>query len=145
MERLTKRDIKLSQIRNIPHETFYYKLQQIEDFMEDNDIKDFEELKRILTTNAVWQENQALKDKWNKLKEIVSVELGQDAEQRDSSTSEFAKEMYDNFTCVEEWVLGQMQELENVADINVGEIGNDNNVSTKEAIKVTKALKGENQ
>lgn len=130
MERLTERDIKLSQIRNIPHETFYYKLQQIEDFMEDNDIKDFEELKRILTTNVVWQENQALKDRWNKLKEIVSVELLEDTKKKDFyETFEIAKEMYDNFTCVEEWVLGQMQELEN---------GNDNNVGGKNLDNVNK-------
>lgn len=52
------------------------KLGMLEDFLEETGIMDLSELKQILTTNIVWQQNEQLKDRWKKLKEWVIKELG---------------------------------------------------------------------
>ena len=71
MERLTIRnsDGTYSQPTHTTFEKIFYKLAEIEDFMEETGIKDFAELKRILTTNAVWQDNQKHKYRWKMLKD----------------------------------------------------------------------------
>ena len=71
MERLTmrNRDGSYSQPTHTTFEAMFYRLAEVEDFLEDTGISDFAELKRIVTTNAVWQENQTLKGNWGKLKE----------------------------------------------------------------------------
>ena len=73
MERLTMRnsDGSYSQPTHTTFEAMFYRLAEVEDFLEDTGISDFAELKRILTTNAVWQENQTLKGNWAKLREWV--------------------------------------------------------------------------
>ena len=73
MERLTMRnsDGSYSQPTHTTFEARFYRLAEVEDFLEDTVISDFAELKRILTTNAVWQENQTLKGNWAKLKEYL--------------------------------------------------------------------------
>ena len=74
MERLTMRnsDGSYSQPTHTTFEAMFYRLAEVEDFLEDTGISDFAELKRVLTTNAVWQENQTLKGNWEKLKEYVN-------------------------------------------------------------------------
>ena len=40
--------------------------------MEEMGFESLEELKSDLTTSEIWEENQALKNRWNKLKDIIS-------------------------------------------------------------------------
>lgn len=76
----------------------YFRLAEFEDLLEDLGIESVEELKRILTTNAIWQENQALKDRWEKLKEYLMYTL----EEKQSSPKYYK---FNN-------VLDKMKELE---------------------------------
>ena len=48
-------------------EEAYFRLREFENLLRDLGIASVKELKRILTTNAVWEENQALKARWEKL------------------------------------------------------------------------------
>ena len=48
MDRLTKKNEKLSRIKGIPHEKFYYKLQEYEDFMEEQRFESLEELQNAI-------------------------------------------------------------------------------------------------
>lgn len=61
-------------------EEAYFRLRECDNLLRDLDIADVKELKRILTTNAVWQENQALKVRWEKLKEYLTQETEVDYE-----------------------------------------------------------------
>lgn len=47
------------------------KLGMLEDFLEETGIMDLSELKQILTTNIVWQQNEQLKDKWQKILSLI--------------------------------------------------------------------------
>lgn len=118
MERLTnknktllyseKNQINLAREKNgVDAKTIYYgkpieSLAEFEDLLEDLGVESVEELKRILTTNAVWQENQALKDRWEKLKEYIIKEINKDGDS--------------DFACAEEDILDKMRELE-LADL----------------------------
>ena len=102
MERLTIRnsDGSYSQPTHTTFEAMFYRLAEVEDFLEDNDISDIAELKRIVTTNVVWQENQTLKGNWAKLREFVGHER--------ICVDDGFQEVYDAYGCV----LDKMQELE---------------------------------
>lgn len=56
-------------------EEAYFRLREFDNLLRDLGIASVKELKRILTTNAVWQENQALKTRWEKLKEWVKNKM----------------------------------------------------------------------
>lgn len=77
------------------------KLAEFEDLMEEIGISDIPELKQILTTNAVWQENQALKDRWEKLKEFIKNEYQTNLKNNEMQGF-----------CMLKLVEAQMQELE---------------------------------
>ena len=57
---------------------FYYskkiieKLAEFEDFIEEVGLNTITELKEILTTSELWEENQKLKDRWNMLKAWIT-------------------------------------------------------------------------
>ena len=94
MERLTKKKIDIEKFseRTKSRLTQEYldmaelnnKLCEYEDFMEDNNFHNFQGLKDTLyqanmelySMRKTQQENQALQDKWQKLKEWVIKELG---------------------------------------------------------------------
>lgn len=112
MERLTRKSLEykdtwisdgsLSNIEGVVRGRAIDRLAEFEDFMEETGISDIPELKRILTTNAVWQENQALKERWEKLKEYIIKEINKDGDS--------------DFACAEEDILDKMRELE-LADL----------------------------
>ena len=106
MERLTMRnsDGSYSQPTHTTFEAMFYKLVEVEDFLEDTGISDFAELKRILTTNAVWEENQTLKGNWAKLREWL-MEFGNPMRELVVSDDE-TKYIYVSD------ILDKMQELE---------------------------------
>lgn len=45
-KRLTEKDIPLSVVRNIKHETFYYRLRELEDKIESGELRDTEEIRK---------------------------------------------------------------------------------------------------
>ena len=100
MERLTMRnsDGSYSQPTHTTFEAMFYRFAEVEDFLEDTGISNFAELKRILTTNAVWQENQTLKGNWEKLKGYI----------REKESFEFG----DYPIVYSDDVIGKMEELE---------------------------------
>lgn len=50
MERLTQKNVKLSMIKNIPHEKFYYELEKYENFLEENGFENLEDLKNRINS-----------------------------------------------------------------------------------------------
>ena len=89
-------DGSYSQPTHTTFEAMFYRLAEVEDFLEETGISDFAELKRIVTTNAVGEENQSLKGNWEKLREFV-----EDFKRYDDA--EF------NMACE---IISKMQELE---------------------------------
>ncbi len=72
MERLTERNVKLSQIKKIPHEAFYYKLQEYENFMEEQGFENLEDLTdSIKNIERIMLKNSALNQKWKILKKFI--------------------------------------------------------------------------
>ena len=85
------------------------KLGKFEDFMEEQDFESLEHLAFTLEEqnkiiDAYEQENQALKDRWQKLKECVDKELQKDIKRSDLK--------HESFVICEQFVLDKMQELE---------------------------------
>jgi hypothetical protein len=84
MERLTMKnsDGTYSQPTHLTFEKMFYKLAEFEDFMEEQDFESLQLLKAKLKMKTqsikgfekLYQENQALKDRWEKLKEFVKHE-----------------------------------------------------------------------
>lgn len=112
MERLTIRnnDGTYSQPTKTTFEKLFYKVAEFEDLMEKYGVEDLEHLDIMLFVlsgetkyrlNEIKKENQALKDRWNKLKEYVVEEF-----EKDNSKG------YVDFACVEEDILDKIQKLE---------------------------------
>ena len=126
MERLTMKnsDGTYSQPTHLTFEKMFYKLAEFEDFMEEICCEDLEELKELLMANAelvksvssldanyickclleyptFQKENQALKDRWQKLKDdlMLYYTVG-------STSGAYGYDVYKT-------IFNKMQELEN--------------------------------
>lgn len=81
MERLTKQELRGCNnmdlySKQMDWQSIYNKLADLEDFMEENEWDSIEEMKSTLIHCEqkyfkVYKENQALKDRWQKLKEFI--------------------------------------------------------------------------
>lgn len=121
MERLTIKnsDGTYSQPTHTTFEKMFYKLAEFEDFMEDNNFHNLQSLKDTLyqanmelySMRKTQQENQALQDRWKKLKEFVTKNFN------------YFKNSYgifdDIFADDYRKVLNKIQRLENGSDTNV--------------------------
>lgn len=117
MERLTIKnsDGTYSQPTHTTFEKMFYKLAKFEDFMEELGFEDLEDLERYISQsikagliiNKKRQENQELKDRWQKLKEFIVKEQGY--------ASMYQEERIEALDDVKD----KMQELEDGKDINV--------------------------
>lgn len=102
----TKKKSKVIDVRKIIN-----KLGQFEDFMEEQGFGnlahlDFtiEEQNKII--DAYEQENQALKDRWEKFKKIIKKDIEENYKKRDESMVS----VY--YAAAEKWILERMEELE---------------------------------
>lgn len=86
---------------NIPYAEIVRFVSKVEDLLEELGIESVEELKRILTTNAVWQENQALKERWEDLKKFIEKDLDWNLERGNNDCA-----------LGQRWVLDKIEELE---------------------------------
>lgn len=119
MERLTERNVKLCEIRNMPHETFYYKLQEYENFMEKHEIQDLKYLESILCDLLTLErdkiayqlENETLNDRWEKLKQWCEEHCYYVEECCGDINTDDYREYVDKYINIAE-LLDKMQELE---------------------------------
>ena len=116
---------------NYEMEKVYEKLCEIEDFMEEQGFESLEELKLRIEyyqetidnqkfnydelhkyKNKLHQENQALKERWQKLKLAVEDELAEDKRLFSYADKKEDRSVRADYVIVEEFVLTKMQELE---------------------------------
>lgn len=118
MERLTikNNDGSYSQPTNTTFEKLFYKVVEFEDFMEEQGFESLELLKATLKMKTqsikgfekLKQENQALKDRWNKLKEYIEKEINNDSHFFNQSN----ESIYAHYIVAEQQVLDFMEKLE---------------------------------
>lgn len=61
-KRLTEKDIPLSVVRNIKHETFYYRLRELEDKIESGELRDTEEIRKETAKEILENVNILIKE-----------------------------------------------------------------------------------
>lgn len=118
MERLTIRnsDGTYSQPTHITFEKMFYKLAEFEDFMEEQGFEDLETFKMAIklmqSMNSVGvkycAENQKLKDRWQKLKELLEEDIKNNEKEFNESPLVFAR----NYITYGYWLLDRIKELE---------------------------------
>ena len=87
----------------------YFRLAEFEDLMEKyglNIISDIEDM--FLKFKHIQHTNQSLKDRWEKLKELLEEDMEHNAKEYDESLCS----AFQHYSATENWVLDRMQELE---------------------------------
>lgn len=113
--RIADYDIKRNNLGRITDAMIYNKLGEIEDFMEQNEWDSLEEMKETLDKCEkkyfeINQENQSLKDRWQKLKEYIKTNNEVLLYSIEDKPAKLGNKKYNYFE--RKQLLDKMQELE---------------------------------
>ena len=103
------------------------KLAEFEDLMEEYGLHNVEQIKDLITANQddrdelcyLAEENKMLKDRWQKLKELLEEDIKHNEKEFNESSLVFAR----YYITYGYWLLDRIKELEDDNDIDVGSIG----------------------